>query len=290
MTKACTVIINRLSGTFSEEKADKVRSFLISKGKAPRLCFIHNLDEATEISRKACRETSDPFIIVGGGDGTVNGAINGLTPGAATLAILPFGTSNVLSRELEIHSLDDALQRIARGRARPTPAGLLVNEKTRRYFILMAGIGFDGAVVRGVAFREKRMLGKAAYVLSAIRQLMKMDKEMTEVIADGMKYDCHSLIICNSSKYAGKFVLTPEADLFEPRFRAVCIESRDRCTYLRAAMSLLDGKGMRGPGVRTLTARELAISGCKPVQVDGDYLCDSPVRISIVPDFVSLIT
>lgn len=289
MSRTCTVIINRLSGTFSKKKADQVGSFLCSKGMDPRLYFIHDLDEATEISRKACRETSDPFIVVGGGDGTVNGVINGLAPGAATLAILPFGTSNVLTRELAIKSLEDALQRIARGVPRRTPAGLLVNEKCSRYFILMAGMGFDGAVVRGVSFREKRMLGKGAYVLSAFRQLAEMDREVFEVIADGVKYDCHSLIICNSSKYAGKFVLAPGADLFEPRFRAVCIESPGIRTYLRAAVSLLGGKGVRGPGIRTITAGEFTVSGRKPVQVDGDYLGDSPARISIIPDFVRLI-
>ncbi len=290
MPNTCSVIINRLSGTFSEKKADQVKSFLDAKGMNPRLYFIQDLEEATAISRKICSESAAPLVIVGGGDGTVNGVINGLSPGAATLAVLPFGTSNVLTRELAINSLDDALQRIERGAARPIAAGLLENEKIRRYFILMAGIGFDGSVVGGVGFREKRLLGKAAYVLSAIRQLAGMDKEMMEVMADGRKYDCHSLIICNASKYAGKFVLAPGANLFEPMFRAICIESPDRRTYLRAAMLLLDGKGLRGPGIRTLTAGEFTISGGKPVQIDGDYLCDSPVRISIVPDFVRLIT
>jgi diacylglycerol kinase (ATP) len=289
MQNTCSVIINRLSGTFSEKKTDQVKSFLDSEGMNPRLFFIHNLEEATAISRQVCSESDTPLVIVGGGDGTINGVLNGFSPGAATMAILPFGTSNVLTRELEIDSLDDALRRIARGVSRPVPAGLLVNEKMRRYFLLMAGIGFDGSVVRGVRFPEKRMLGKSAYALSAIRQLFGSDKDMMEITADGRKYACHSLIICNSSKYAGKFVMAPGANLFEPLFRAVCVEVSERSAYLKAAMMLLAGKGLRGRGFRTLAAGEFAISGNKPVQVDGDYICNTPAEISIIPEFVRLI-
>jgi diacylglycerol kinase (ATP) len=290
LPNTCSVIINRLSGTFSESKADHVKSFLDSIGMNPRLHFIHNIEEATAVSRSACAESSDPLIVIGGGDGTVNGVLNGLSPGSATIAILPFGTSNVLTRELSIDSLDDALQRIALGVSRPVAAGLLDNGIMRRYFLLMAGIGFDGSVVRGVRFREKRMLGRSAYALSAIRHLVGMEKELMEVVADGKRYDCHSLIICNSSKYAGKFIMAPGASLFEPLLRAVCIKSPYRRTYLKAAMMLLAGKGLRGPCIRTLTAGEFSVSGNKPVQVDGDYICNGPVRISIVPDFVRVIT
>jgi diacylglycerol kinase (ATP) len=290
LPNTCSVIINRLSGTFSESKADHVKSFLDSIGMNPRLHFIHNIEEATAVSRSACAESSDPLIVIGGGDGTVNGVLNGLSPGSATIAILPFGTSNVLTRELSIDSLDDALQRIALGVSRPVAAGLLDNGIMRRYFLLMAGIGFDGSVVRGVRFREKRMLGRSAYALSAIRHLVGMEKELMEVVADGKRYDCHSLIICNSSKYAGKFIMAPGASLFEPLLRAVCIKSPYRRTYLKAAMMLLAGKGLRGPCIRTLTAGEFSVSSNKPVQVDGDYICNGPVRISIVPDFVRVIT
>ena len=50
----CAVIINRLSGTYSEEKADQVKSFLDGRGLSPRLFFTHDLDEATVIARRIC--------------------------------------------------------------------------------------------------------------------------------------------------------------------------------------------------------------------------------------------
>jgi diacylglycerol kinase (ATP) len=285
----CAVILNRLSGTYSEEKAEKVKSFLDGRGLSPRLFFTHDLDEATHISRRICSETPNPLIIVGGGDGTINGVLNGLAPGAATMAILPFGTSNVLTRELAIRSLDDALQRIAKGDSRPVSAGLMEKEGMRRYFLLMAGIGFDGFVVHGVRFHEKKLLGKGAYVLSALRNVIRWDGTLMEVTDENGKRPCHSLIICNSSKYAGEFMIAPQASLFDPEFEVVCIWSPKRRSYLKAAFKMLMGKSPQGKGICSFRARELTVSGEKPVQIDGDFYCLTPVKISIVPEFVRLI-
>ncbi|HKZ17561.1 MAG TPA: diacylglycerol kinase family protein [Geobacteraceae bacterium] len=285
----CAVIINRLSGTYSEEKADQVKSFLDGRGLSPRLFFTHDLDEATVIARRICSEKTNPLIIVGGGDGTINGVLNGLSPGAATMAILPFGTSNVLTRELAIHSLEDALQRIAKADSRPVSVGLIEKDDARRYFLLMAGIGFDGSVVQGVQFREKKFLGKGAYVLSAIRHVIGWDKTLMEVTDENGIRNCHSLIVCNCSKYAGEFMIAPEASLFDPLFEAVCISSSKRRSYLHAALKMLTGRSPHGEGISSFRARELTVSGDKPIQIDGDFYCRTPVKISIVPEFVRLI-
>ncbi len=289
LPEACTVIINRLSGTYSEKKTDSVKSFLESMGLHHRLYLTDNLDEATIIARSICSESRDPLIIVGGGDGTVNAVLNGLAPGAATMAVLPFGTANVLAKELAITTFEDALTKIARGSSRPVSAGLIEKDAIQKFFLLMAGIGFDGSVVKGVRFREKKMLGKAAYVLSAIRNLISWEKDLMEVISDGAEHDCHSLIVCNSSRYAGEFIIAPEASLFEPVFDAFCIRGTGRASFLKAASGLLTGRGLHGAGISALRPRELIVSGNKPVQVDGDYFCHAPVRISVVPEFVRLI-
>lgn len=289
MASNCAVIINRLSGSYSEENVDRVKRFLDARGLAPSLYLTGDLNEATEMARNVCSSSRNPLVIVGGGDGTVNGVLNGLAPGAATLAVLPFGTANVLSMELGICSVDDALDRIARGEARSVSVGLIEKEDSRKYFMLMAGIGFDGTVVKGVPFREKRLLGKGAYVLSAIRQLTDWESETMEVVADGETIVCHSLVVCNCSRYAGKFPMAPQASLFEPVFDAFCIESTGRAGMLKAAARLLTGRGLHCAGIRTLRPKRLIVAGNKPLQADGDYYCHGPVTISVVPDFVRLI-
>jgi diacylglycerol kinase (ATP) len=288
-SSGCAVIINRLSGTYSEKKVEQVRTFLEKLGLTPRFYLLQDFDEIMLVTRRICAEQANPLIIIGGGDGTINGVLNGISHGTATIAVLPFGTSNVLTRELNIYSLEDALQRIARGESRPVSAGLIDKESIHKYFLLMAGVGFDGFVVQGVRIREKKMLGKAAYVLSALRHLLNWERDSMDITAGNRTFQCHSIFICNAARYAGNFKLAPGASLFDPGFEVVCIQKGTRYTYLKAAANMLMGKDLCGPDICSFRTGELTISGNKPVQVDGDYYCHGPVKISIVPEYVRLI-
>ncbi|MBI1921847.1 MAG: diacylglycerol kinase family lipid kinase [Geobacter sp.] len=283
------LVINPTAGSYSPRLLDRITSMLPRHGFVPKVLLTGGPDDASLFARRICEEEAEPFIIAGGGDGTINGVVNGLTPGRATLAVLPLGTSNVLARELGIASVDDALRRIERGTTRIMSVGLLEKEGLSRYFLLMAGIGFDGAVVEGVRLGEKRILKEGAYILSALRRLISWEREPVEVTADDRTILCHTVVVCNSAKYAGTFALAPEGDIFTPGFQLVCITGSSRWTYLKASARLVFGMGAGGSGVELVNASEVVVSGTKAVQIDGDYLCHAPVRIRAVPDFVRLV-
>jgi diacylglycerol kinase (ATP) len=289
MPGPCTVIINPLSGSFSPQRFSGVLDFLVSHGFKPDLKEVSTPETATRSAQSVCHNQKNPLIIVGAGDGTINAVVNGLTPGTATLAVIPFGTSNVLCRELGIMSLDAALEKIAAGVSRNLCVGCLLKGETKRSFLLMAGVGFDGFVVKGVRTREKRLLKKGAYFLSALRELQSWNTNRFEVLSDSRVSDCHSVIVCNGAKYGGNILFAPGASLFEPEFQVICIQHETRLRYLKTLASLLAGQGLKGKGIVTFPARELEIRGTKPLQADGDYYFDAPVHIRAIPDFVKII-
>jgi hypothetical protein len=129
--------------------------------------------DATEIAARAARNGSSD-VIVAGGDGTINEAIQGLAGTNARLAIIPRGTANVLARELGL-PLDDeqALQIAAQGKSRKIYLGLAIDETTNesRHFVLMAGIGLDASVVRRVQPSLKKRIGKGAFWISGLSHL-----------------------------------------------------------------------------------------------------------------------
>lgn len=188
----------------------------------------------------------------------------------------------------EISSVDDALDRLARGETRPISVGEIESGGTRRRFILMAGAGFDGAVVRGVRLSEKRVIGKGAYLLSALREFLHWDDSELVVRGEDVTVSCHGVVVCNASRYGGEFLLAPEADLFAPGFEVVCIKG-GRVAYLKLLLQL----GLQlAPGGETLArfrAAEVELSGEKAVQLDGDYFCCTPLRIRSIPDLVRLV-
>ncbi|QXE89300.1 YegS/Rv2252/BmrU family lipid kinase [Geomonas subterranea] len=288
MTRRCFLIVNPTSGTYSQQKVAGIMAGLTGRGLAPELLPTQSAADPARFAARICAEESDPLIVVAGGDGTINGVLNGLVPGAATLGVVPLGTSNVLARELEIASVDDALDRLARGETRPVSVGEIVAGGEHRRFVLMAGAGFDGAVVRDVRLCEKRTLGKGAYVLSALRTLWNWDASRLTVAGGGRSVSCHGVIVCNASKYGGNFILAPEADLFAPGFQVLCI-SGGRLAYLGLALGLLNGTAVFSSHVNSFSAAALEISGDKAVQLDGDYVCPTPVSIRTVPDLVRLV-
>jgi diacylglycerol kinase (ATP) len=282
------LIVNPTSGSFSQSRLEQVMSALRHSGLDPELMPTGSAQDATLFAARICAETADPLVLVAGGDGTVNGVLNGLVAGVATLGVIPLGTSNVLARELKIDSVADALARVARGASRPISVGELECAGQRRRFLLMVGVGVDGAVVQGVRLREKKLVGKGAYLLSALRVLLGWDSGDLQVTAGGRSLNCHSVIVCNAARYGGNFLLAPQGDLFSPGFQVLCIRG-GRLAYLKLALLLALGKVAASRSITSFQAAELEIAGEKAVQLDGDYFGSASLRLRSIPDFVRVI-
>lgn len=288
MARRCFLIVNPTSGSYSQSKIDRILAKLASSGLDPVLLPTATALDPALFASRICAENPDPLIVVAGGDGTVNGVLNGLVQGRATLGVIPLGTANVLARELKIDSVDDAIRRLARGESRPVPVGELECAGRNRRFLLMAGAGVDGAVVRGVRLGEKRALGKVSYVLSALRLLIAWDSETLQVTGGGRSLSCHSVIVCNAARYGGDFLLAAGTDIFSPGFQVACITG-GRLSYLKLALLLALGRFAASRSVTMFAASELELSGAKDVQLDGDFFCRTPLRLRSIPDFVRLI-
>ena len=258
-------------------------------GLLPVIHPVRNPAEALACCQAIRMVREHPFIIVAAGDGTFNAVINGLGPGPATLAVLPLGTSNVLAAELGISSINDGIARICAGRTKPLSVGLLELATSRCYFALMAGSGLDGAVVAGVRAGEKRLLKQGAYALSAFRAALAWDGDMQELVADGNRCLCHTVVVCNASRYGGPFRFAPNSDLFRRGFEIACVTDSHRRGYLTIARNLFLGRRMPDTAITWLSATDLELRGTKPIQIDGDFVGHGPARITAVADFAHLI-
>ncbi|BDV42254.1 diacylglycerol kinase [Geotalea uraniireducens] len=289
MSRHCSLIINPVSGSYSARRAERIVAALRRGGLEPEILLTTGPDDAAAFAAAVCAREEEPLLVASGGDGTVNGVLNGMTPGKGTIAVLPLGTANVLALELGLRSVDDAVARIVRGESRPLTVGLLEGFGLRRYFSLMVGSGFDAQVVEGVRGEEKRRFGKGAYFLAAFRTLAAWDGQLLEVATAGASHQCHSVVICNAARYGGRPVLAPGASVFADGFQVVCIRGARRRNYLQLAWDVLRGNGPAGTNVSVFAADAVTIGGNKPVQADGDFICYGPVTVRSVPDFARII-
>lgn len=283
------LFVNPSSGRHTEQHLQYVLERLHSRSIIPDIFQVRTPSEISGHCNVINKESEPHLVIVAGGDGTFNAVVNGLDPGTATLAVLPFGTSNVLAAELGITSIDDAVERINIGKTLPLSVGILELEEQSLRFVLMAGIGLDGAVVRDVWPLGKRLLRQGAYALSALKRAVRWDSGVFEVHTLEGDITCHTAIICNSSRYGGNFILSPGSSPFTPGLSAVCITGNTRSTYLNSALNLLRGRAELGRDLTHIHSSSFDIRGKHPIQIDGDFVGYGPARITECINFARVI-
>jgi diacylglycerol kinase (ATP) len=283
------LFVNPASGHHSAQRLQLVLERLQTRAVIPEIFQVRTPAEIFACCDIINKKREPHLVIVAGGDGTFNAVVNGLDPGTATLAVLPFGTSNVLAAEIGITSLDDALERIAAGKTHSLSVGVLEVEGRSLRFVLMAGIGLDGAVVRDVWPLGKKLLRQGAYALSALKNAMAWDTNVFEISTPEGDVTCHSAIICNASRYGGNFILSPESSPFMSGLSAVCITGNNRRTYLNSALDLFRDRIGTNRDLIRIHSSFVEVRGKPPIQIDGDFVGYGPARISEFIDFARII-
>ena len=232
-------------------------------------------------------------VIVAGGDGTINEALQGLIGTDARLAILPQGTANVLARELKLPlNSSQAVEVIARGHTRKIHVGCALDgvSGARRYFFLMAGIGLDASVVQRVHPGLKKRFGKAAFWYSGLSHLTDWQPIPFEIEINGKIYAATFATIGKAASYGGELSVTPRARLDQPEFEICLVQSRSRLRYLRLlAYAMRGGAPADRRGIRFLRATSARAMGTTAVQVDGELIGKLPMTFEIAPHSIEVI-
>ncbi|HEX8634793.1 MAG TPA: diacylglycerol kinase family protein [Pyrinomonadaceae bacterium] len=244
--------------------------------------------DATRLAAEVAREGGAREVIVSGGDGTINEALQGLAGGRVRLGIWPAGTANVLARELRLpFDAPGAADVIARGETRRIYAGCATEEASgaRRYFFLMAGIGLDASVVERVRPRLKRRVGEGAFWVSGLGHLVRWRPVPFRVEVGGQTYPATFAAFGRAAHYGGDISVTPGARLDEPEFEICIVNSHSRLRFLRLLAHGLRRDGVRPemPGVRYVRATRARATGEARMQVDGELTGRLPVTFEIAP-------
>lgn len=296
MTKRKAILIsNPKTGRYVSRRTTSVQdlsTYLQSVGVDVELFMTAGPGDAAEIAERAT-QNGIVDVIVAGGDGTINEAVQGLAGTNARLAIIPRGTANVLARELNL-PLDGAQAAavIAHGHSRRIHFGVAIDEanNTQRYFLLMAGIGLDASVVRRVRPSLKKHFGKGAFWFSGLSHLAKWNPRSFVLEIEGQVYNATFAAIGNAASYGGDLAITPRARLERAEFEICIIDTFSRLRYL-SLLSFAMRSGMpRGkPDVRFLQASCVRAIGAAAVQVDGELIGHLPMRFEIAPHSLEVI-
>jgi diacylglycerol kinase family enzyme len=159
-----------------------------------------------------------------------------------------------------------------------------------RYFLLMAGIGFDGEVVFKINERIKKTAGRGAYVLSGLRTFITYRPGPLTITSKDISLLGYAAIISNAACYGGTFKVAPDARLTDPSFYVFVTHKRGRLSLLRYVSGIVGGFHLSFKDITYFRADELMIEGSAPIQLDGDYIGNAPATITIEQNALQLVT
>src|SRR5918996_670014 len=232
------------------------------------------------------------LVVAAGGDGTVNEVVNGLESDA-TLGILPFGTANVLARELGLPlKAEVACKRILSGRESRIDVGVATNhEGVERRFTCMTGIGLDAHVVSEVTPRLKRFLKALAFPLVAFKVYSEGDLPTLHIEHGDDTYLAQFAIVANGQYYGGDFRTAEDAALTTGKLEVVLVERVSWLLRPDVLASIL-AKRPLDRSMRSITSKELRATspGAQvPVQLDGEVWGRLPMYFRIEPGALKVV-
>jgi len=167
------VVVNPASGSAADD--EKLREAF--DGRSVDWLETSENDPGTgQASRAIAAGTTT--VIACGGDGTVSAVLQAIAGTGATLGVVPLGTGNLLASNMSIPSGLDGVPIALDGSVRQLDVGTVNGER----FAVMAGIGFDAAMIRDANPTVKHRFGRIAYVFSAVRNVpAKLTRAVIEV-------------------------------------------------------------------------------------------------------------
>ena len=256
---------------------------------------------AGELAQAAARDGCNA-VMVCGGDGTLNEVVNGLAGSACPLAILPGGTANIAARDLGI-PCDPvaAAQQLTSAKPRRIALGRVTLEslakgggRAERYFLSVAGAGFDAYVVHRLAWRFKTSFGVAAYAWESVRQALRYGFPRFVCRSQHGQRLASLALFQRTEIYAGWFHLVPGAGLLDGRLRACVFEGRHWWRYLLYVTAIGLRQHLKLPDVHLMGDGPytcLASDTRRPVYVelDGELAGELPATFELVPDALTLL-
>lgn len=268
------LIVNPVAGHGAGRAlAEHLIAHLRDLGVSAKLEFTDHPGHAETLIRAAAE--AHALVLVAGGDGTLNEAVNGAMCAARTpsLGLIPIGTGNDFAKMLDLdHDWRHAEERIASGLRRQVDVGRC-NE---RYFANGIGIGFDAQVAME-ANRVRYLRGNGVYVLALLRTLaLRYATPHVTVTYEGgrLRQTITLIAAANGCCYGGVFRIAPQADISDGYLELVVARGLTRGGILRLIPKVLRGSHVHDPAVRVLRTRWLTVDSevPLPVHADGEIL------------------
>jgi YegS/Rv2252/BmrU family lipid kinase len=303
------VVVNPHAGSNKCEKDwPKIRVMLEEAGFEMEYVFTERQFHAIEMVKEKVEQEGFQLIIAVGGDGTLNEAVNGIfsqtrfKTDEVTLGLISVGTGNDWGRTYEMpDSYKKQIKLIQKGHTFLQDVGeasyRFSEDKSMRYFVNIAGMGYDALVAQKTNLMKQQGKGGAlAYLLNVISGLFQYKSVHLDIEADGKpifsgKVFTMSIGICKYN--GGGMMQLPDAIADDGLFDITIIRKTTKYRIVTNIKNLYDGSFIKMPEVSQFRGANVTITS-KPahrlyLETDGESLGHSPLDFKVIPRAVRLI-
>jgi diacylglycerol kinase (ATP) len=239
--------------------------------------------KAPEQVRRAVEQGAE-LVFSWGGDGMARRCIDELAGTPASLAVVPAGTSNLLATNLGVpRDIEAAVAIGLHGERRCLDVGRFNDER----FAVMAGAGFDAAMIRDADALKDRM-GRVAYMWSGSRNLGSESFE-ARIKVDGVPWYqgiASCILLGNVGELFGGVQVFPDAQPDDGQLELGIVTAENAVQWSRTLARTLSGDPSRSPFVRTTRAQKVKVTLDRPVLYEldgGDRRKVSSFKVKVEP-------
>jgi len=303
--KGWLVLVNPNAGNRKGKKDwEKISSLMTEEGLNFTAKFTEKKGHAIPLTLEGIEEGFRKIITIGG-DGTLNEVVNGVLTNSfcptqdITLALIPVGTGNDWGKMFGIPlDYEKAIKVIRNENLMLHDIGLLNffdgTEKKTRYFINIAGLGFESVVVRRSNIqKEKGRSGKAIYLYNLLMSLLHYKNTKVEIYIDNKKTiaNVYTINVGNGRYCGGGMMLTPDALPDDGILDVTVINDIGKIEIIRNLKKLYDGTILSHPKADSYKCKNIKVSSDSMiyVQADGETLGHTPAEFSILPGKINVV-
>ncbi|PAX51805.1 lipid kinase [Brunnivagina elsteri] len=230
------------------------------------------------------------IVIVGGGDGTLNAAVDGLVETQLPLGILPLGTANDLARTLGIpNSLPEACKVIATGEIKQIDLGW-VNGK---HFFNVASLGLSVKITQRLTKQAKKRWGILAYAATALQVIWESRPFSAEIRVNGESISVKTVQITvgNGRYYGGGMAVVHDATIDDQRLDLYSVEIRHWWQIIPLLPAMRNGRHIHWREVRALQGQDIEVYTRKPrpINTDGEITTYTPAHFRVIPQILKVL-
>ncbi|TJX65140.1 YegS/Rv2252/BmrU family lipid kinase [Soehngenia saccharolytica] len=287
-------IINPSSGRqLMDRKIDSLIKKLLNDGYVVGKYYTKGKDDAVNETMRTCKSGFD-LIVVCGGDGTVNEVVKGLMLSEKKIpfTIIASGTVNDFAKYLKLpRSITGIYELIRRKKVISIDVGRIADN----YFVNVAAGGLLTSVAHTAQPEIKAILGRTAYYLEGLRELMidrlepiKVEIKTPEFV---LEEDILLFLISNSSSIGGFKKLAPTAEIVDGLLDVVIIKKAEMGELANIFLSVFTGEHVKHPKVIYFKTESIEINSDNNVtiDIDGEYGGKLPAKFDVIQNAVEIL-